>query len=80
MAEPIPARKAPFAIEVVAGRHYPWCARGRSARQPFCDGSHERFGLLPMTFAVAEPGTVWFRGCKSTKNRPQCDGTHKTLS
>ena len=31
MAEPIPAQKSPYAVEVEAGRKYFWCACGRSA-------------------------------------------------
>ncbi len=36
---PIVAQKAPFAVEVKAGKTYFWCACGRSQKQPFCDGS-----------------------------------------
>jgi len=78
-AAPIPAQKSPYAVEVEAGRKYFWCACGRSARQPFCDGSHKGTGLAPVAFQAEEPGTVWFCGCKATKTRPRCDGTHNTL-
>ena len=40
-AEPVPAQKAPYGVNVEAGKDYWWCACGRSARQPFCDGSHK---------------------------------------
>jgi CDGSH-type Zn-finger protein len=40
MAEPIPAQKEPYGINVEAGKRYFWCACGRSANQPYCDGSH----------------------------------------
>jgi CDGSH-type Zn-finger protein len=79
MATPIPAQKAPYPVEVEAGRKYFWCACGRSHKQPFCDGSHKDTGLSPLMFQPAESGTVWFCGCKATHTRPQCDGTHKTL-
>jgi len=79
MATPIPAQKAPYPVEVEAGRKYFWCACGRSHKQPFCDGSHKETGLSPVLFQPTETGTVWFCGCKATKTRPQCDGTHKTL-
>jgi CDGSH iron-sulfur domain-containing protein 3 len=42
MSEAVVAQKGPFAVELRAGRTYAWCACGRSARQPFCDGSHSR--------------------------------------
>jgi len=39
MAEPECPQKFPYVCEVAAGRHA-WCACGRSASQPYCDGSH----------------------------------------
>ena len=50
MAEPIAAQKEPYAVEVKAGRRYFWCACGRSAKQPFCDGSHAGTGLEPLQY------------------------------
>ena len=35
------AQKAPYPQAVEAGKTYYWCACGRSANQPFCDGSHK---------------------------------------
>ena len=61
------------------GKKYWWCVCGRSAKQPFCDGSHKGFGLAPQEYTAEESTTVWFCGCKSTKSKPLCDGTHKTL-
>lgn len=79
MAEPIPAQKAPFQANVEVGRKYWWCACGRSAKQPYCDGSHKAVGLAPLEYAATETKTVWFCGCKATKKQPMCDGTHKSL-
>ena len=45
MAEPIVAQKAPYAKELEAGKTYYWCACGKSANQPFCDGKHKDTGL-----------------------------------
>ena len=73
------AQKSPFATEVTAGRQYWWCACGRSAKQPFCDGSHKDTGFTPIMYETDKSGTVWFCGCKATKSRPLCDGTHQTL-
>ena len=39
MPEPVRASETPFAVEVETGKSYFWCACGRSATQPFCDGS-----------------------------------------
>ena len=40
MESPIPAQKEPYGVNVEAGQRYFWCACGRSASQPFCDGTH----------------------------------------
>ncbi len=79
MAEPIPAQESPYPVGVDAGKKYWWCACGRSARQPFCDGSHKAFGLAPLEYTATATTQAWFCGCKSTKSRPLCDGTHKTI-
>jgi CDGSH-type Zn-finger protein len=73
------AQKSPFAADVTAGRQYWWCACGRSANQPYCDGSHKETGFTPVMYQADKSGTVWFCGCKQTKSRPLCDGTHQTL-
>jgi CDGSH-type Zn-finger protein len=78
-AQPIPAQKSPYAVDVQAGRTYYWCACGRSQKQPFCDGSHKPFGLSPLPYQAGESETVWFCGCKATKGSPLCDGTYKSL-
>ena len=45
MTTPIVAQKAPYSHDVAAGKTYYWCACGRSANQPFCDGSHKAVGM-----------------------------------
>jgi CDGSH iron-sulfur domain-containing protein 3 len=76
---PVPAQKAPYEVELEAGKRYAWCACGRSRRQPFCDGSHEQVGLAPVVFEAGKTGTHWLCGCKATGNRPHCDGTHSRV-
>ncbi len=79
MSEAIPAQKAPYPIEVQAGQRYAWCACGRSAKQPLCDGSHKVTGLTPIVFTAAESKKLFLCGCKATAGQPYCDGTHKSL-
>jgi CDGSH-type Zn-finger protein len=79
MKTPEIAARTPFAIDVEAGRDYWWCACGRSAKQPLCDGSHRGTGLEPVKWTAAESGTVWLCGCKRTGRAPMCDGTHNRL-
>ena len=76
---PIIAQKAPFPTEVEAGKSYFWCACGRSARQPFCDGSHKGTGLSPLKVEATETRRVFFCGCKQSAKGALCDGTHKGL-
>lgn len=39
------AQKAPYSVDVEAGKTYYWCACGQSKKQPFCDGSHKETGI-----------------------------------
>ena len=75
----IVAQKAPYAHDVEAGKTYYWCACGRSANQPFCDGSHKAVGMAPTAFTAENTATVYLCGCKGSKNAPFCDGSHKGL-
>ena len=77
MAEPVRASETPFPVEVEEGKSYFWCACGRSATQPFCDGSHKGSGIVPMKYTATASKTVYFCGCKATKKAPFCDSTHK---
>lgn len=73
------AQKAPYGVDVEAGKEYWWCACGLSKTQPFCDGSHEDTPFKPLKYVAEKSEKVWFCGCKRTKTPPICDGTHKTL-
>lgn len=77
--DPKIAARSPLEIELVAGRTYAWCACGRSASQPFCDGSHKGTDLTPHTFKAEATGPAWLCRCKHTGTRPFCDGTHAGL-
>lgn len=79
MAKPDIAQKAPYPVEVIAGKKYWWCACGKSAKQPFCDGSHQGTEFTPVTFESATNKTVYFCGCKASAKSPLCDGSHNAL-
>lgn len=79
MNEPTIAQKSPYPVQVQAGQIYHWCACGRSASQPFCDGSHSGSGLEPVAYRAEKDGTVFFCGCKHSRNGAVCDGSHKGL-
>ena len=77
--EPHIARKAPYAVEVEAGKKYFWCACGLSKNQPFCDGSHKGTDFTPLEFKLDQPKRVALCMCKHTGAAPFCDGTHRKL-
>ncbi len=79
MAEPVIAQKEPYAVDVKSGKSYWWCACGKSAKQPFCDGSHKGTDFEPLEYKAGKDTTVWFCGCKMTDKSPLCDGTHSKL-
>ena len=79
MSEPVIAQKAPYTVEVEEGKSYFWCSCGKSANQPFCDGSHQDTEFLPMKYDATESRTLYFCGCKVTKGAPLCDGSHNAL-
>ncbi|MBE0531224.1 MAG: CDGSH iron-sulfur domain-containing protein [Rhodospirillales bacterium] len=79
MEPSIVAQKGPYAVDVEAGKKYAWCRCGRSAGQPYCDGSHKGTGLTPTVFTAKQSETVYLCGCKRTGDAPFCDGTHSTL-
>ncbi len=57
-----------------------WCACGRSARQPYCDGSHKGTGLTPVRVAAkSDNEEALLCLCKRTKSPPYCDGSHNSL-
>ena len=79
MTEPTIAQKAPFPVDVESGKKYFWCACGKSANQPFCDGSHQDTEFTPVTYEAEESKTLYFCGCKQTSGVPLCDGSHAKL-
>jgi CDGSH-type Zn-finger protein len=77
MSEPTIAAKAPIVVDIEAGKTYWWCACGKSAQQPFCDGSHKGSEFTPVKYQATESKQAWFCACKHTARPPLCDGSHK---
>ncbi len=76
---PIIAAKSPKKVDLEAGKNYFWCRCGKSANQPFCDGSHAGTGIAPLKFTAEKTGAAALCQCKSSANAPFCDGTHARL-
>ena len=79
MSQPDIPQKTPYPVDVKAGQKLFWCACGKSAKQPFCDGSHQGTDFTPMPYTAEEDRTLYFCGCKHTKAMPLCDGSHSTI-
>jgi CDGSH iron-sulfur domain-containing protein 3 len=79
MTKPEIAQKAPYAVNVEAGKSYWWCSCGKSKSQPFCDGAHQGSEYSPVEYKAKQTTTIYFCGCKHGKNGPLCDGSHKNL-
>lgn len=76
--KPVITQKGPYVMEVEPGT-YAWCACGRSASQPYCDGSHAGSGFAPIIEKVVEAKKLAWCGCRMSANKPFCDGTHSTV-
>jgi len=79
IAQPLVVQPKPCRVDLESGRAYFWCACGRSATQPFCDGSHRGTGLGPRRIIAARSEEVLLCGCKRTCDAPFCDGSHANL-
>ena len=71
-------KKSPDTLELEPGTYW-WCSCGKSATQPFCDGSHKDTEHTPVEFEITEKQNVSLCRCKATANPPYCDGTHDKL-
>jgi CDGSH-type Zn-finger protein len=79
MSKAIIAAVSPKKVDMEIGKKYFYCACGKSADQPFCDGSHKDTDITPIGF-VAEQESRAICMCKHTQNAPYCDGSHNQFS
>jgi CDGSH-type Zn-finger protein len=78
--KPIIADNKPIKVELVKGEEHYFCACGKSANQPFCDGSHRGTTITPKKFSAEDSGDAYLCMCKQSKNFPYCDGSHKSIT
>jgi len=79
MKKPTVSDLSPIPVELKKGEEYYYCACGKSANQPFCDGSHKGTDFVPKAFKADEDGTAYLCRCKQTSGSPFCDGSHKKV-
>ena len=60
-------------------KNYAWCSCGKSANQPWCNGSHKETNFKPLIFSSDEIKNIVICMCKHTQNPPYCDGSHVNL-
>ena len=80
MKNAVIADNKPIPVSLRKGEEYYFCTCGKSANQPFCDGSHAGTSFSPKPFTVEEDGEAYLCACKQSKNAPFCDGTHKNFT
>ena len=76
--DPVIASKFPFVMQMEPGEYW-WCSCGRSADQPFCDGSHKGTGFSPERVEITEPRKIALCNCKHSSQGAICDGAHSSL-
>jgi CDGSH-type Zn-finger protein len=77
--EPNIAQKGPIPVELEVGKAIYWCGCGKSANQPYCDGSHAGSEFGPLPYTPTKTGTHYLCACKRTGKAPLCDGSHQGL-
>jgi CDGSH-type Zn-finger protein len=68
----------PVIVSEDAGAKY-YCACGKSANWPHCDGSHAGSGISPYQVDIEAARNVSICGCGKSAKLPFCDGAHKAL-
>jgi CDGSH iron-sulfur domain-containing protein 3 len=69
------SKNLPMMMELEPGTYY-WCSCGKTANEPFCDGSHKGTSFVPVEFVMNVKKKVGLCTCRRTKKAPYCDGTH----
>jgi CDGSH-type Zn-finger protein len=70
MPAPMVAASNPISVELEQGKENFYCPCGRSADQPFCDGSHQGTGFSPLAFVAETSGSAVMCRCKQTATSP----------
>jgi CDGSH-type Zn-finger protein len=77
--KPTIAAREPVEVNLKAGQEIWFCTCGKSASQPFCDGSHKGTDFTPLAHTPTRDRKAWLCQCKHTTTPPFCDGSHSNL-
>lgn len=75
---PVVVQKRSLKMVMEPGIYF-WCACGRSANQPFCDGSHRGTSFKPQKVVVEEKQLVKWCMCRHSAEGALCDNKHREL-
>lgn len=67
----------PIEVALKKDETYHWCTCGKTADEPFCDGSHIGSAFTPLEFTVDRDRKAFLCSCRETKKPPFCDGSHE---
>ncbi|HJP14037.1 MAG TPA: CDGSH iron-sulfur domain-containing protein [Nitrospinota bacterium] len=65
MAKLVIAQKKPYHYTATKSEKVAWCSCGKSAKQPFCDGSHKGGDFRPVILDVEEGKSYAFWGARN---------------
>ncbi len=65
----------PYVARCAPGK-YAWCRCQKSARYPYCDGTHRGTAVTPLKVVLDQEQVVSWCACGRSGNAPFCDGTH----
>eukprot|EP00389_Voromonas_pontica_P003535 GDKH01005213.1.p2 GENE.GDKH01005213.1~~GDKH01005213.1.p2 ORF type:complete len:121 (-),score=10.31 GDKH01005213.1:313-675(-) len=74
-AKPLNPMSDPLYVKIKGQTMYWWCACGRSAKQPWCDGAHKGTGFKPVEFHLPFNSHRLLCGCKMSEYAPYCFGS-----
>ncbi len=76
--KPVIAQKSSLKMIMEPGTYF-WCACGRTAKQPFCDGSHKGTAFIPQKVVIDETRLVAWCMCRHSEKGYLCDNKHREL-
>ncbi len=76
--KPVIVQKRSLKLVMEPGTYF-WCACGRSANQPFCDGKHKGTIFKPEKVVVEEKQLVKWCMCRHSHEGAICDNKHREL-
>ena len=76
--QPVIVSKQPTVLKLQPGEYW-WCSCGKSANQPFCDGSHKGSKFAPQKVELTAEKNIALCNCKQSESGAFCDGTHSRL-